>query len=74
MNRKERRHPEPPAPLMSILDTAAYLGLTDRTIRTMISDGRLRAYKIGGKLVRLRRDEIDAAMTPIGARIGGDAA
>jgi excisionase family DNA binding protein len=57
---------------MSIPDTAAYLGLTDRTIREMIATNRLRAYKIGGKTIRLRRDEVDAMLTPIGAAAAND--
>jgi len=32
----------------------------------MVSDGRLTAYRLGARVVRLRRDEIDAAMVPFG--------
>ncbi|MDZ7883603.1 MAG: excisionase family DNA-binding protein [Mycobacterium sp.] len=42
------------------------LGVTDRTIRTMISDHRLRGYKLGPRVVRLRLDEVEAALRPIG--------
>jgi excisionase family DNA binding protein len=41
------------------------LGFTDRTIRNMIADGRLRGYRIG-RTVRLKRDEIEAALVPFG--------
>ena len=34
------------------------------TIRDMIADGRLKAYKLGDRVVRLRRSEIDAALQP----------
>jgi excisionase family DNA binding protein len=51
---------------VSIADAADYLGVTTRTIRQMISDGRLRGYRSGSRLVRLRPDEIDAAMRPFG--------
>jgi len=71
MHKKKAPQPDP---LMSPAEVATYLGVTDRTIRNLISAGHLRAYKVGNKTVRFRRDEIDAAMTPIGARIGGDAA
>ena len=54
---------------ISAQDAATYLGVSDRTIRAMISDGRLRAYRNGRKLVRLDLNEIDAAMRPF----GGDA-
>lgn len=44
---------------------AAYLGITDRTVRTMIADGRLRAYKLGPQVIRLRLDEVEAALQPV---------
>jgi excisionase family DNA binding protein len=49
-------------PDMSIQDTARYLGLTPKAVRSMISDGRLRAYRLGARVIRLRRSEIDAAL------------
>jgi len=51
---------------ISIPRAAEYLGVTTRCIRTMIADGRLRAYRSGRRLVRLRVEEIDAAMKPFG--------
>lgn len=51
---------------VSITDAAEYLGVTTRTIRQMIADGRLRGYRSGTRLVRLRLNEIDAAMQPFG--------
>jgi excisionase family DNA binding protein len=51
---------------MSISDAAEYLGVTTRTVHQMIADGRLTAYRLGARVVRLRRDEIDAAMVPFG--------
>ncbi|MCV7085804.1 helix-turn-helix domain-containing protein [Mycolicibacter hiberniae] len=50
---------------MSIKDVAEYVGVTPRTVYTMIADGRLRAYKLGDHIIRFRRDEVDAALTPI---------
>ncbi|WP_198967981.1 excisionase family DNA-binding protein [Mycobacterium shottsii] len=51
---------------VSILQAAEYLGVTTRCIRAMIADGRLVGYRSGRRLVRLRVDEIDAAMKPFG--------
>lgn len=56
----------PKGAYLSISDTADYLGVTTRTIRQMIADGRLRGYKLGARVVRLRRDEIDSALRPFG--------
>ena len=55
---------------VKIVEADEYLAVTDRTIRQMIADGRLTAYRSGTRLVRLDLDEIDAAMVP---STGGDA-
>ena len=49
---------------ISINDAATYLGVTTRTIRQMVADGRLVSYRSGARLVRLDVNEIDAAMVP----------
>ncbi|WP_431840603.1 excisionase family DNA-binding protein [Gordonia hongkongensis] len=51
---------------VSIPQTAEYLGVTTRTVRQMIADGRLRAYRNGSRLVRLDLNEVDASMRPFG--------
>ena len=51
---------------LTLDETADYLGVARRTVRDMISDGRLPARRAGKKIVRLRIDEIDAAMVPFG--------
>jgi excisionase family DNA binding protein len=50
---------------MSMQDAATYLRVTTRTVRTMVLDGRLKAYQLGPRVIRFRRSEIDAALTPI---------
>lgn len=71
LNRAQRRHPDKihsPARrrYVSITDAAEYLGVSTRTIRTMIADGRLCAYRMGRRFIRLDLDQIDAAMIPTG--------
>lgn len=51
-------------PNMTVQNVADYLGVTPKTVFTMIADGRLRAYKLGPRVLRLRRSEVDAALTP----------
>ncbi len=46
-------------------EAADMLGVTPRTIRNMVSDGRLVAYHLGPRVIRLRLDEVEAALTPI---------
>jgi excisionase family DNA binding protein len=55
------------APDMTMKDVAQYLGVTVRTVRTMVIDGRLRAYQLGPRVIRFRRSEIDAALKPMDA-------
>jgi excisionase family DNA binding protein len=54
-------------PSMSLQDVADYLGLTTRTVRQMVSDGRLKAYRLGPRVIRFRRSEVDSALEPIDA-------
>lgn len=49
-----------------ISEAADYLGVTTRTIRQMIADGRLTGYRSGTRIVRVDLDEIDEAMQPFG--------
>jgi excisionase family DNA binding protein len=51
---------------VTILEAAEYIGVTERTVRAMIADGRLTAYRAGRRIVRLRLAEIDAAMRSSG--------
>jgi excisionase family DNA binding protein len=51
---------------ISQAEAGELLGVTERTIRTAIADGRLKGYALG-RTVRLRLDEVHAALVPIGA-------
>lgn len=73
-NRAQRRHPDKaysPARrrYCSINEAADYLGVTERTVRQMIADGRLVGYRMGKRFIRLNLDEIDAAMVPFGGGV-----
>jgi excisionase family DNA binding protein len=70
-NRATRSHPEhgEQSPHMSIPETAKYLRVNESTVRVMIADGRLKAYRLGDRIIRLRRSEIDAAMEAIGGAV-----
>lgn len=50
----------------TLKQAAEYLGVTDRTIRQMIADGRLTGYRNGPRLIRVDLNEIDAVMQPFG--------
>jgi excisionase family DNA binding protein len=52
------------------LDEAAeYLGVTGRTVRQMIADGRLTGYRSGTRIVRVDLNELDDAMQPFGGAV-----
>jgi excisionase family DNA binding protein len=54
---------------VKIAEAADYLNVTTRTVRQMVADGRLTAYRSGTRLVRLDLNEIDAAMQPFGGAV-----
>lgn len=60
--------PQLPAPRrwLSQQEAADYYGVTDRTIRNYIRTGALKGRRLpGSRLVRLDRQELDAALRPI---------
>jgi excisionase family DNA binding protein len=63
-----RRQPDAPTRRWASLNDAAdYLGVTHRTIRQWITDGKIRGYRANARLYRVDLNEIDAAMQPFGA-------
>lgn len=50
---------------VSIEDAAAMMSMSTVTIRRRISDGSIPAYKCGGRLIRIRVDDLEAAMRRI---------
>jgi excisionase family DNA binding protein len=62
-NRRARRHPDtPPRRWASIQEAADYLHVHERTIRLMVAQERLTAYRNGPRLIRIDLNEVDAAM------------
>lgn len=43
-------------------EVAIYLGLSERTIRAMVADGRLTAYRLGERVIRIDLDEVDDSL------------
>ncbi|AGI61716.1 excisionase family DNA-binding protein [Mycobacterium phage BTCU-1] len=50
----------------SIQQVADHLGVSTRTVRNYISDGKLKAVRLGPRLIRVERDSVEALMRPIG--------
>jgi excisionase family DNA binding protein len=55
----------PPRP--TIKQAAEFHGVDDKTIRRWIAGGRLTAYRVGPRLIRLDRDSV----LKLGRQIGG---
>jgi excisionase family DNA binding protein len=60
--------PRPPRRWAGRKGTAEHLGVSERTVTQMVSDGRITAYRLGGT-IRFDLNEIDAAMTPTGGAV-----
>jgi excisionase family DNA binding protein len=56
--------------LVSIATAAHYLGVTTRTVRNMVLDGRLPAYTLGPRVLRIRLSDIESALQPYGGADG----
>lgn len=66
-SRGQRQQPEKLARRWASLKEAGdYIGVTDRTIRQMIMDGKICGYRSNARLIRVDLNEIDAAMQPFG--------
>lgn len=59
------REPRVTREYISQSDAGELLGVTDRTIRNALADGRLRGYRFG-RTIRLKRAEVEAALVPFG--------
>jgi excisionase family DNA binding protein len=54
----------PPRP--TIQQAAAWLGVDPKTVRRYIAQGRLKAVRIGPRLIRVERESLLALAKPIG--------
>ncbi|KRD42776.1 hypothetical protein ASE38_00270 [Cellulomonas sp. Root930] len=56
---------ELPSEFVSVGDVAADLQVTERFIRRLIADGELQAFRVGSRLVRVRRGDVEAMLRPV---------
>lgn len=50
---------------VSISGAAVSLGLSEKTIRRWIADGKVKAYRLGARTIRVDRDSLLAMQKPI---------
>ncbi|WP_216319736.1 helix-turn-helix domain-containing protein [Deinococcus aestuarii] len=60
INHEERGASSPIAAYLSVPDAAAYLGVHPSLVYKEIRAGRLRAVKIGAKVIRISREALEA--------------
>lgn len=54
---------------VTIQQAAEIIGVHANTVRNLINSGKLKASRIGLRLVRIERRDLDALFTPV---VGGD--
>ncbi len=52
---------------VTIQQAAGYLGVSHKTVRRMIADGRLPAYRVGGGPIRVLASDVEAVKIPVRA-------
>ncbi|MHB1490089.1 MAG: helix-turn-helix domain-containing protein [Cellulomonas sp.] len=50
--------------MLTVAETADELAVTERLIRKLISSGQLRAVKVGTRVVRIRRTDLEDLLRP----------
>jgi excisionase family DNA binding protein len=53
-------------PKASIQQVADHLAVSTKTVRRYIADGRLKAVRLGPRLIRVERSSVEGLMRPIG--------
>jgi excisionase family DNA binding protein len=51
-------------PFLTVAEAADELAVTERFIRKLIADGDLRAVKVGARVVRIRRTDLEELLRP----------
>lgn len=52
------------SPFLTVAQAADELAVTERFIRRLIADGQLRAVKVGARVVRIRRADLEDLLRP----------
>ena len=54
-----------PTELLTIREAARFLKVSPLTVRRWLKQGRLPAYRLGPRAIRIRRADLDASFSPI---------
>jgi len=58
-----------PEKLLTLEELSSYLGISEEKIISLVDEGVLSAYKLGGEFLRFRKEQIDAIYSEINLRI-----
>jgi len=58
-----------PEKLLTLQELSSYLGISEDKIISLVEEGAISAYKIGGEFLRFRKDQIEAIHSEIDARV-----
>ena len=53
------------SPFLTVARAADELAVTERFIRKLIAEGQLRAVKVGTRVVRIRRSDLEGLLRPV---------
>ena len=56
---------DPRSPFLTVAQAADELAVTERFIRKLIAEGRLPAFRVGSRVVRIRRADLDGLLRPV---------
>ena len=68
-NRKSRRNPDTQRAYVGIPAAATYLDCDHKTVRRLIASGKLPAYRLGTRVIKVRISDLDAVLTPLGGAL-----
>jgi excisionase family DNA binding protein len=64
-NRRSRRNERFGRAYVGIAEAATYLDVEHKTVRRLITQGRLPAYRLGKRLIKVKVTDLDALLTPM---------
>jgi excisionase family DNA binding protein len=63
-NRATRRQAQ--RAYVGIPEAATYLDVATKTIRRLIADGRLPAYRLGNRVIKVKIADLESVLSPVG--------
>ena len=58
-----------PEKLLTLKELSYYLGIKEDKVSSLVDEGVITAYKIGGELLRFRKEQVDAVRSEIEPRV-----